>query len=360
MTRGLNTPFFPNPPSVYDQRHMSQLVQAFAVFARQVQTPGPWRTTQLEVTTDLGNVDRGQLTWNTAEDALDLTMGNGVVQQLGFETYVRVANETGSLIPNGTAVGIIGANGEIRVAPFLADGSMAEANFIGVTTCDIPDGEIRPVTAYGKVRGLDTSAFALGDALYVSPTVAGALTNVRPTAPDVVILAGIVTAVDATDGEILVEPRLPFGLRYGSFASTIDQTLSAINTATPVTFNVTESASGISRGTPNSRLVTSVAGYFQISASFQLTSNSASSKNVYFWLRKNGTDVTDTTRAVTLADNGAFFALSVVYDISLQAGEYIELMWASDSTDVLLDALTSSAFAPSAPSALVTFAQIQL
>jgi hypothetical protein len=37
MTSGINVPFFPNPPPQYDQRTMMQLVQAFSLFARQVQ-----------------------------------------------------------------------------------------------------------------------------------------------------------------------------------------------------------------------------------------------------------------------------------------------------------------------------------
>lgn len=50
MSRGLNTPYFPNPPAQYDQRYMMQLVQAFAVFAQQIQNPGPWQSTDLTLT----------------------------------------------------------------------------------------------------------------------------------------------------------------------------------------------------------------------------------------------------------------------------------------------------------------------
>jgi hypothetical protein len=35
-------------------------------------------------------------------------------------------------------------------------------------------------------------------------------------------------------------------------------------------------------------------------------------------------------------------------------------MWAADSTDVTLDALAASAFAPAAPSIIVSVTQIQL
>ena len=150
------------------------------------------------------------------------------------------------------------------------------------------------------------------------------------------------------------------GLSYGAFDSTIDQTVATINTATAITFNGTLSSNGISVGTPTSRLVVAEAGYYKIDANIQLTSTNSSAKNIYFWLRKNGTDVTDTTRVVTSDINNGFVPISLSYSISLAANEYVELYWASSDTAVRLDALASSAFAPSAPSILVTMSQLQL
>jgi hypothetical protein len=360
MSRGLNVPYFPNPPAQYDQRHMMQLVQSFALFAQQVQTPGPWQATELTLTTETGNVDQGQLSWNTEEETVDITMGYGIAQQVGFETYMRCANDTGSTIPTGTVVGFVGVNGEIKVAPYIADGTVPELYFVGVTTADIPDDEVRPVTVYGKVRGLDTSAWALGDILYASPTTLGAFTNVRPTAPNAVIVIAAVLSVDATDGEILVRPTIPLGLDYGTFASTADQTLAAVNTATAITLNVTEISNGVSIGSPASRLVVTDSGFYHVAVSAQLTSGSASAKNIYFWLDKNGTAVADTTRVVTITGNGNFQTFSATYDVSLAAGDYIRLMWAADDTNITLDAIAASAFAPAAPSIIVTITQIQL
>jgi hypothetical protein len=73
-------------------------------------TPGPWRATELTLTEELGNVDQGQLSWNIDEETVDITMGDGVVQQVGFETYMRVKNDTGSQIDNGEVVGFVGVN----------------------------------------------------------------------------------------------------------------------------------------------------------------------------------------------------------------------------------------------------------
>jgi hypothetical protein len=366
MSRTLNIPYFPNPPREYNQSYMAQLVQAFAVFAQQTQVPGPTQATSLTLTTSPGNVTTGVLSYNDTEDTIDLTHLNGVVQQIGFETYMRVTNDTGVTIPNGSVVGFAGVNGEIKVSPYIADGSVPELYFVGVTTFEMADGDTGPVTLYGKVRGMNTTGtpvsetWLAGDILYASPSTAGAFTKVRPTAPETVVAVAAVLKVDATTGEIMVRPTIPMGLDYGAFDATTDRTLAAINTATAITLDNTLSSNGVAVGTPTSRLVVAQAGFYQINVNLQLTSNSGSAKNVYFWLRKNGTNVSDTTRAITVNINGGFVPIALSYTVSLQASEYVEFYWAADSTDVALDALAASAFAPSAPAVLVSVTQVQL
>ena len=366
MAKNLNTPFFPAAPPAYSQQYFAEITRAFSLFAQQSRTPGPERATSLTLTTSAGNVATGELSYNSAEDTIDLTHLNGVTQQIGFETFMRVTNDTGSTIPNGTVVGFSGVDGEIEVSPYIAGGSMPELYFVGVTTFDMEDGVTGPVTIYGKVRDIDTTGsdvgqtWAAGDILYASPDTAGALTKVRPTAPDVVIPVAAILVVDATVGEIMVRPVIPMGLAYGAFDSTVSQTLSASNTATAITLGTTLSANGVSIGTPTSRMVVSQAGFYQIDTSVQFTSSSGSAKTLYFWLSKNGTDVPDTTRAYTIKANGDQRNISTTYTTSLAVDDYIELKWAATNTAVSLTAATGLSFAPDVPSVLISVTQIQL
>lgn len=359
-------PYFPTPPGEYDRQYMAQVIRAFAVFAQQVNNPGPIRGTTLTLNPSGAKIDAGELSYNTAEDTFDLTHLNDVTQQIGFETYMRVANDTGSTIPNGTVVGFVGVNGEIKVSPYIADGTVPELYFVGVTTFDMEDGVAGPVTLYGKVRGLNTTGasvgqtWAVGDILYASAATAGALTKVRPTAPNAVISVAAVLSVSSTEGVIMVRPSVPLGLDYGTFTSNTDQTLGAINTGAAITYSTTEISNGVTIGSPTSRLVVAEAGFYQVAVSMQITSSSSSAKNIYFWLDKNGTAIADTTRVVTLSSNSQFFPFSTTYDVSLQANDYLRVMWAADSTDVSLEALAASAFAPAAPSVIVSVTQIQL
>lgn len=363
-SRGQPVPYFPLPPAQYDQRYLTEVVRSFSVYLQQSINPGPLRASEITLTEATGNVDRGQMTWNTTEDTMDLTMGDGVVQQVGYETYMYVKNDTGSTITNGTVVGFSGANGQILVAPYTANASANELYFVGVATHDMPDGDVGPVTVYGKVRDLDTTGpgaetWSAGDILYASPTTAGALTNVRPTAPNVVIVVAAVTVVDATAGEIMVRPTIPMGLDYGAFDSPATQTIATINTATAITLGTTLSSNGVSIGTPTSRIVAAQAGYYDVKATLQLSSSDSSSKNIYVWLRKNGTDVSDTTRAFTNVKTG-YTPLSITYPVSLEASDYVELYWAASSTNVTLTPITGLAFAPDSPSVLVSVTQTQL
>jgi hypothetical protein len=196
----------------------------------------------------------------------------------------------------------------------------------------MPDQDIGPVTLYGKVRGLDTTGpgaetWSVGDILYASPTTAGLLTNIRPTAPNVVISVAAVLSVSATVGEIMVRPLIPMGMDYGSFDANVDQTLAATNTATPIALQVTLSSNGVTLS-DSSRMNVAQAGFYQIDANIQMSSGNSSAKTAYFWMRKNGTDVTSTTRAVTSDINGGFVTVALNYTITLQAGDYIELYWA--------------------------------
>lgn len=365
MSRGLVLPYFPGAPAEYDQRYQAEIMRAFSVFLQQVNNPGPWRATELTITNETGNVDRGTLTWNTEESTLNLTMGDGVVQQIGYETFMYAKNDTGSTIPNGTVVGFAGVNGEIKVAPYTASSSANELYFVGVTTHDMPDGDIGPVTIYGKVRDIDTTGqggetWAAGDILYASPTTAGGLTKVRPTAPNAVIVIAAVLKVNATTGEIMVRPTIPIGLDYGTFRSNSTQTLSAINTATAITFSATSSANGITLGSPASRLVAAQSGYYNLTLMLQLASTSANAKTIYVWLRKNGTDVANSTRAFTNDINNGFTPLTVTFPVSLAASDYVEFYWASNDIAVSLSPITGLAFAPAAPSALAAVVQVQL
>jgi len=304
-----------------------------------------------------------RLGWNSVDETLNLGMAYGVTQQIGQETYARVENNTGVTIPNGTVVGFsgVGAGGTLRVAPYLADGSQSSLYILGVMTHDLPDSQDRGYcTVWGSVRTLDTSAFSVGDILYASPTVTGGLTNVKPTAPDNVVVVAACLISDPTDGVIFVRPTISQMQYYGVFAKTVDTTPALIDTAYPITFDTTRISNGVVIGGTASQLIVPESGLYQFVATLQFISNSAVDKNIWVWFRKNGVDIANSARLITVSINGAYTPISLNEAISLNALDYVELVYASNNVNVRIDAVPATAFAPSAPAVVIEVNQIQL
>ena len=305
-----------------------------------------------------------RLAWNDAEQTADLGMEYGVVQQIGLEYYARVENATGVTIPKGSVVGFAGvsANNVISVTPYLADGSTPSLYILGVMAHDLPNAsQIGYCTVWGHVAGIDTSAFSVGDILYASPTVAGDFTATKPTAPDNVIPLAAVLEADATNGEIFVRPTIEQERYYGEFYNTAGVTPIAANTAYALAWSGATISDGITiAGTPVTQITVSESGLYQFNARVQFSSGNSNLKSAWVWWKLNGTTTYANSATVgSLSDNGGYMVLRNSEFFSLAAGDYIELMWAVDDTNLEPTNVAATAFAPAAPCAVVEVTQIQ-
>ncbi len=131
---------------------------------------------------------------------------NGITVNLGQEMMIRVRNNTGSTILNGSVVYVTGAIGNRpKIALAKADSNATSSSVIGVVTNDVSTGQNGYVTLTGLVHDLNTTAWSEGTELFLSATVAGEMTSTRPPAPDSGISIGFVTRQHATLGTILVK-----------------------------------------------------------------------------------------------------------------------------------------------------------
>ena len=148
-------------------------------------------------------------------------------------------------------------------------------------------------------------------------------------------------------------------LEDGQYAGavTADQTAAAINTAYALTYT-SSIADGITNGTPASRIVFEEAGQYMISFSAQIASTSSSTVNFWFWPRINGTDVAGSTMKNALHQNNSVLVVSrsAIFDVS--ANDYLEAMWAVDSTSGFLNATAATAFAPAAPASTIAITRL--
>jgi len=367
-------PNLPLAPSVYGQQHFDILNNVHRLYFNQLDrfssaviNGGPFE--HIDFITDAPIEHKtGRLNWNLADATLDIDMDYDVIQQIGQEQYARVRNTTGVTIPNGTVVGFAGADEDaLAVAPYLANGSTPSLYILGVMTHDLPDsGQKGYCTTFGFVRGLDTTGvpagetWSLGDVLYASPTVVGWYTNVKPTVPNNLIAVAAVVKVGVTDGVIFVRPTIAMQLNYGTFSRTTDYTPPVANTAYAVEFTDSRIANGISIGTPTSRIVVDESGLYDVSITLQWSSTNASAKDVYGWIRINGTDVERSSRIVTITGNGTYTPILISEAVSLDVGDYIEIMVAASEATVYLHAVPVTAFSPTAPAANLVILQVQL
>jgi hypothetical protein len=129
-----------------------------------------------------------------------------VTVNIGQESLIRVRNETGSKILNGTVVYPTGVlNNEVLVG--LANAHDKEkCTLIGVTTHDIPTGTAGYVTKFGEVADLNTAGFNIGEIVYLSDTTDGLITNTKPiNGGSYIIPLGAIKRVGTTDGSIIVD-----------------------------------------------------------------------------------------------------------------------------------------------------------
>lgn len=144
----------------------------------------------------------------------------------GGATGTTYYNGTGGSLPKGTVVCLAAydaGSGNPGMAKADADGA-GLMPCIGILGADVASGASGiPVITGGEVTGIDTSAWSLGDTLYVD-TTAGVLTDTRPATGYVQPVA-IVSRVDASAGEIIVALG-PVGQLIGALtlATTIDGT----------------------------------------------------------------------------------------------------------------------------------------
>ena len=151
------------------------------------------------------SVGVGELAWNNTDGTLDLGLQGGLKNKVGQQLVVKARNTSGSLISKGSVVRVVGvAGGFIGINLAQADNDTNSATAFGIVAEDIADSSNGFVTINGIVHGVNTNAYTEGDILYLSPTVAGEITNVKPVSPNHMVVVGYVAKKSLTDGHILL------------------------------------------------------------------------------------------------------------------------------------------------------------
>jgi len=151
--------------------------------------------------------DEGRLFYDEDEHAVAFYNDESDVTVQWGETLVRVRNTSGQTITNGLAVYQVGTQGHHPLVDLASATNAVMAVVVGVATHDIENNGWGYVTAYGGLHGIDTSMYASNDVMYLSATLAGALTNVAPGNGYYNVRVGNIRNAHATQGILFVAPR---------------------------------------------------------------------------------------------------------------------------------------------------------
>jgi hypothetical protein len=144
----------------------------------------------------------GKLQWDTTWGGPQIGMiGGNVNLQIGQETLIYVYNGTGTTITERQMVYVDGSQGQrLKVALAVASSDSTSAAILGMATENIANGQSGFVTTQGMVNNISTTGFADGDVVWLSPTTPGGITNVKPTAPNHLVMCGYVVKGGASGG----------------------------------------------------------------------------------------------------------------------------------------------------------------
>jgi hypothetical protein len=146
----------------------------------------------------------GQIAFVDEQGGLVIGMPGGGQLTIGAEGQIRVYNDTGSTLSNGTLVSIEGRQGNFPKAVLCSATNVTECGIIGMVTDEagIADAHFGQVTVWGLVRDVPgLTSYSAGDILYLSETP-GEFTSTAPSYPAEPFMVGKVAVVTGNTGDI--------------------------------------------------------------------------------------------------------------------------------------------------------------
>ena len=282
----------------------------------------------------------GELWYDSTQKAL--TYYNDVTNNqvhIGQEVQLKVINNTGSSIANGTPVYVTGTSSgqsypNIALAQANSSGTSA---VLGLTNGTIASGATGYVCTAGLLTPCNTGSFSVGQVLYLSPYSAGQLMNTVPPT-GYAVQVGVVAYANSPNGSIYVKQTTPLAVSASTLVGTVAVSnggtgQSSALVAGAVVYGASTTAMGVtaagtagqvltSQGsgtptwtTPTTGTVTSVTGTspvvssggntpaISLATAYGDTQNPYASKTAnYFLAAPNGSAGSPTFRAMVAAD----------------------------------------------------------
>jgi len=142
-----------------------------------------------------------------ASDQILIYDGTDWVNEYPVHTYIKIRNAlNGVNIKAGDAVYVIGThNSNILDVGLAKSDDPSTMPCIGLSNQLLIPGQQGTAVAYGKALSVVTDTFLTGETVYVSNTIPGGLSNVKPYGPnDLIQNVGVITKVHESNGTVFV------------------------------------------------------------------------------------------------------------------------------------------------------------
>lgn len=176
---------------------------------------GVWSSTGIYQINDIVNHGGDlykNITGSYTTDAPDIDTTNWTPYIINTASYTQtikhvVRNSTGTTMPKGSVVYVVGANGtNILVALSDADTEVTSSKTLGLLEDSLAHNANGFVITEGLLSGIDTSAATNeGDSVWLSSTAGGFIFGAPPAKPAHSVYLGVVSRKNASNGAIFVK-----------------------------------------------------------------------------------------------------------------------------------------------------------
>jgi hypothetical protein len=281
----------------------------------------------------IGNGNGYTLNPLTAGAGIEVTNGAGTVSIANGGVLSNSAGE-GISITNSVGNSTIAANARLIYGSFYSTENQAD----GSTTTAYPITLNN--TAYSSnVSVVDRTAIFTADINALNMTVSAVISGI--------IYPGmVITGTGVTAGTRIISQTSGTAGSTGVYVVSVAQVVPS----TTIT------------GTAKCQLTAGLAGLYNIQFSVQFVSTDATIHDTDIWFRKNGTDIAESNSQFSIPNRHAgvdgHLLGALNFFIDLAAGDYVEIMWATASSNVGIQYIgaQTSPTRPGTPSAIVTMA----
>ena len=143
-------------------------------------------------------------------------------------------------------------------------------------------------------------------------------------------------------------------LPHASYFDTTTQTNPVANAVNLFRYNSVVSQYQITRSTPTSKIFINQTGVYNFQFSAQLDKTGGGKASIWIWPRINGVNVPDSATKIVIQGSTDEAVPAWNFLLVMKAGDYFELAWQSNDTDVIVLAEAAASNYPGIPSIILT------